>query len=161
MCTGVEIAMLAGAAVSAVGTVQAAGENSKARYLQAAEETQAAEDHARAIRDATRRRTGAARAAMAASGTALDEFSTINTDEIERLGGSDEAMTLLTGRRRGAALRRQADNEEQAGLFDAAGGLIGAGASAYGGWKGSKGSAGSSGYSGVKNGGDRGTRGGY
>lgn len=153
MCTGVEIAMLAGAAVSAVGQVQAAGENSQARYLQQAEETQAAEDHARAIRDATRRRSGAARAAMAASGTALDEFSAINTNEIERLGGSDEAMTILTGRRRGSALRRQADNEEQAGLFDAAGGLVGSGVSAYSGWKGSKGSG--------AGGGDRGTRGGY
>lgn len=153
MCTGIEIAMLGAAAFSAVGQVQAAGDNSQARYLQAAEETQAAEDHARAIRDATRRRSGAARAAMAASGTALDEFSTVNTNEIERLGGSDEAMTILTGRRRDSALRRQADNEEQGGLFDAAGGLVGAGVSAYSGWKGSKGSG--------AGGGDRGTRGEY
>jgi hypothetical protein len=139
MCTGIEIAMLAGAAVSAVGTVQAAGENSQARQTQAAEESQAAEDHARAIRDATRRRVGAARAATAASGTALDEFSTINTREIENLGGSDEAMTILTGRRRSSALSRQADNEQSAGLFDAFGGLAQAGGSAYSGWKGAKG----------------------
>jgi len=155
MCTGIEIAMLAGAAVSAVGTVQAAGENAQARRMQAAEEAQAAEDHARSIRDATRRRVGAARAAMAGSGTALDEFSTINTREIENLGGSDEAMTILTGRRRSSALSRQADNEQSAGLFDALGGLAQAGASAYSGWKGAKGPQG------VQNGGDRGTRGGY
>lgn len=139
MCGGPEILMAGASGFSALGELSTANRNAGERVRQSIEEEQATLDHVRQIRKATKRQVGAARAATAAGGVALDEFSNIITNDIESAGAQDEAMTLLTGRRRADALRRQADNEEDAGMFDAVGGLIGAGASIYGGWKGRKG----------------------
>lgn len=138
MCTGVEIAMLAGAAVSAGSAVQQ-GADQKARYEQEAlNEKDAAKAHAEMIARAVRREKGAARAAMAASGTQLDDFSTINTDDIEFMGSQDEAMTKLTGARRARSLEYAGDAAYQSAKFEAIGGMIRAGGSAYGNWKNSK-----------------------
>lgn len=47
---------------------------------------------------ATSQRVGAARAATAASGVKIDEFSLANENAIQRAGESDAAMTILNGR---------------------------------------------------------------
>lgn len=139
MCTGVEIAALAGAALSA-GTAVYSAKQQQERYDQeAANEKDAAKAHAELIAQAVRKEKGAARAAMAAGGTQLDTFSTINTDDIENMGARDEAMTLLTGARKARSLEYAGDLAYQAGKFEAIGGLTRAGGNAYGNWKGGKG----------------------
>jgi hypothetical protein len=139
MCGGPELIMLGGAGVNAISSISAANKSAGEMVRRSIEEEIAAQDHAKDIRRAVTRRVGEARAATAASGVKLDEFSRIITDEIEREGEQDAALTLLTGRRQARSSRRAADDTESAGLFDAAGGLIGAAGSAYGGWRGRKG----------------------
>lgn len=145
MCAGPELIMGGSALFGAVSGLDAANRNAAERARQSIEEEQAVLDHVQQIRKATKRQVGSARAATAASGVALDEFSNIITDEIEQAGAHDEAMTLLTGRRRADAIRRQSANEEREALFDAGGGLLSAGASIYGGWKGRIGTGGAGG----------------
>lgn len=124
MCTGIEIAALAGAAVS-VGTAgYAAKQRTEADEQNAAYEKDAAKEQAERIMRARKRQVSAARAATAASGTKLDEFSMINTNEIERLGASDEQMTLLTGERRGRSLMSGAANDESAAKLNGIGDLL-------------------------------------
>lgn len=138
MCTGVEIAALAGAAISA-GSAINSGQEQKARYEQEAlNEKDAAKAHAEMIAAAVRKEKGAARAAMAASGTQLDDFSNINTDEIDRMGAHDEAMTMLTGARRARSLEYAGDAAYQSAKYEAVGGMVSAGGKAYGNWKNSK-----------------------
>lgn len=136
MCLAVPaIVGLAGAAVSAGAAIQQ-GQDQKFRLDQEAlNEKDAAKAHAEMIMEMVRRERGAARAAMAAGGTALDDFSTINTDEIERMGARDEAMTLLTGVRRARSLEHAGDAAYQSAKYEAIGGMIGAGGSVYGNWK--------------------------
>jgi hypothetical protein len=105
---------------------------------EASAERDSAQQQARMIRRATRRESGAARAAMAASGTRLDEFSMINTNEIERLGEQDAAMTILTGNRRARTAEAQADLYGRAGRNALAGSLLDGATKAYSGWKGAK-----------------------
>lgn len=138
MCTGIEIAALVGAAVSAGGAVYSAKQQQDRYDQEAANEKDAAKAHAEMIAAAVRKEKGAARAAMAASGTTLDEFSTINTDDIERMGASDEAMTLLSGARRARSLEYAGDAAYDAAKFEAIGGMMRSGGNAYGNWKGGK-----------------------
>src|SRR5574341_209773 len=118
MCTGVEIAMLAATAVGTVSAVQQQKERAEMQEADAAALRDEAAAHAEKIRAAVRREKGAARAAMAASGIALDEFSEINTADIERLGASDEAMTLLSGQRRARSLEASARLSRNAAQYE-------------------------------------------
>lgn len=142
MCFGLEIGVagaiaLAGTALSTGAAVHAEQEKSKDREQEALNERDAAKQHAENLVRARRKRVGEARAATAASGTALDEFASINTDEIELLGGYDEQMTLLEGQRRGRSLTAGNRAAESAAAFNGIGSLMTTGYQV--GWKGKKG----------------------
>ena len=139
MCTGVEIAALAGAALTAGSTVYQGQQKRDLADEEAANARDEAAAEAEKVARATQRQASAARAATAASGTQLDEFSMINTNEIQQLGSEDQAMTILTGQRRGRSREFEGDMAYQGAKFDAIGGLVGAGGKAYAGWKGRKG----------------------
>lgn len=104
MCTGLEIAAVAGAALSVGSTVYQAKQANEAADQDALNEKDAAAQQAENIMKARRKQVASARAATAASGTKLDEFSEINTSDIERGAANDAQMTLLTGQRRGDSL---------------------------------------------------------
>lgn len=97
---------------------------------------EAAMEHAANLRRATRREVGSARAATAASGAALDEFSTIITDDIERKGAVDEANAILSGERAALSAHLQGATAKGAAYGDAYGTLLKG--AAYSGWKGVK-----------------------
>jgi|EndMetStandDraft_7_1072992.scaffolds.fasta_scaffold30851_2 hypothetical protein len=148
MCTGIEIAMLAGAALSAGSAIQQGNAKKDMQYQDAANVRDQALQEAQLIRRKTERESSAARAALAGSGTALDEFSMINTDEIQQLGAQDEAMTILTGKRQGRSLEYAGDMAYEAAKSEAIGGLAQAGFGAYTGWKGAKSASNSYSYNG-------------
>lgn len=137
MCTGLEVAALAGAAISAGSGVYAAKQRSDDREQEALYEQDAAKQHAENLVRARRKRVGEARAATAASGTQLDGFAEINTNDIERLGGYDESMTLLSGNRRARSLVSGNQSDEAAATFNGIGGVMQAGYQV--GWRGKKG----------------------
>ena len=137
MCTGLEIAALAGTALSVGTSVYAAKQRTEDAEQDALYEKDAAKEQAAAIMRARRKRVGQARAATAGSGTKLDEFSEINTSDIERAGALDEQMTLLTGERRGRSLTSGAANDESAATLSGIGDLLSTGYQV--GWKGKKG----------------------
>lgn len=135
MCTGVEIAALAGAALSAGSAVYQGKMKQELADEEAANLRDQAQAEAEQVRRATQRRVSSARAATAASGTELDDFSMINTNEIQQLGSEDAAMTILTGERRGRTREFEGDLAYQSAKFDAIGGLMSSGARTYAGWK--------------------------
>lgn len=128
---------LAGTAVSAGSAVYAAKQRSEDANQEAANVRDAAKQHAESLVRARRKRVGEARAGTAASGTALDEFASINTDDIERLGGYDEEMTLLSGNRRGSSLTSGNKAAENAAMVNGIGSLVSTGYQS--GWRGKKG----------------------
>ena len=105
---------------------------------QAAGERDTGVAQAERILRAAKRERGAARAATAASGAAINEFSLIAEDEIQRGAESDAAMAILTGNRRARSLGRSADSLRDAGGNALAGSILSASADAYRGWRGAK-----------------------
>lgn len=110
---------------------------------------EAAASQAGQLRKLTKREVASSRAATAASGVALDEFSAINTDAIEAAGEEDAMTTILSGKRQaiqvraggadqGRTLDRGAKQSIRAGRDAMLSSLIGAGATAYSGWKGAQ-----------------------
>ncbi len=136
MCEPATIALL-GAAISAGTGVYAAKQRTEDAEQDAAYEKDAAKEQAANIMRARRKRVSQARAATAGSGTKLDEFSEINTSDIERAGALDEQMALLTGTRRGRSLTSGAANDENAATLNGIGDLLSTGYQV--GWKGKKG----------------------
>lgn len=136
MCTPSTMNMMqagnsvAGGISSAATAYQRAGQYD----LAAAGELDAGAAQAEKILRITKRERGAARAAIAANGTKLDEFALQNEQDIQQAGETDAAMAILTGKRRAAQLQTTADGTRSAGLYSAAGGF----ASAVSGWKGAK-----------------------
>jgi hypothetical protein len=126
--------VMSGISQSAQGSAQA----SLAR-AEAMQERDTAAQEAQMIMRAVRRQQGAARAATAASGARIDEFSMGAEDEIGQLGAQDAAMTILTGNRRAAGLEFRADTARRAGRNEATASLFRATAYGISGWKGSKG----------------------
>ena len=132
MCSGAEMMMFGNTvqAVSSIAYSQAQTEGSKA---DAAAERDAASQHAEKILRATNKQRAAARAATAASGTRVDEFSLGVEQEILEAGETDAAMTILGADRRARTLRTQAKLQTAAGYGEAGGSLFRA---AYAkGWK--------------------------
>lgn len=127
---------MAGTAVSTIGAISQGMAQNDAAKADAESERYAADQHAAMIRRATRKQVGAARAAMAGSGTALDEFSMINTNDIERMGASDEAQTMLDGELKAMTLLQRGKQDSSASYQQAFGSLL-QGAK-YTGWKGAK-----------------------
>lgn len=120
------------------------GQNAAARAqasqleYEAAGERDTAKVHAERILKATRKERGAARAQIAANGTALDEFALINEQGIQEAGELDAAMAILTGERRGRSLEAQARMTRAAGRNAFLGSIVRAGGQLYSGWKGAK-----------------------
>lgn len=132
-------AALAGTAVSTAVSIDAANERDDQDERDAAYAKDAAKAQAENIMRARRKQVAAARAATAASGTRLDEFSEINTNEIEREGASDEQMMLLTGRRQADSMTYGKGNGARAAALNGVGDLMTTGYQV--GWKGKKGKA--------------------
>jgi len=126
--------VLGGLSSKAMGDARASLARADAYY-----ERDAAEQEAKAIMRAARRQKGAARAATAASGARVDEFSLVAESEIDQLAAQDASMTILTGRRRARSLEFGGDAAKRGGEGALYGSLFTAGATAYSNWKGSVG----------------------
>lgn len=98
-----------------------------------------AKQSAEAILRATAKRQGAARAATAASGVKLDQFSAINENDIVQAGESDAALTILNGGNAARATRSAGNVSFGAGLGTGIDSLMQADISN---WKGAKGKPG-------------------
>ncbi len=105
-------AALASTAVSVGASVYSAKQKSEENEQQALYDKDEAAQAAENIMRARRKQVAAARAATAGSGTQLDEFSEINTSDIERGAANDEYITLLSGERR-ARGRTAGDKENE------------------------------------------------
>lgn len=134
----------AGSGVSALGQYSSAlgsiGQGMAIRTLSRADadaERYAAAQVAANERRKTRQVAGAHRTATAASGAALDEFSTAGQADIEHRGAQDEAMAILNGETRaiqGIARGRM----DSSAAYQRAGESLLRGAGYTGNWRGAK-----------------------
>ncbi len=151
MCTGVEIALMASAAVSAVGAI-AQGQQQKAAMddqaqiarNDAAYKADAAKAQAEKIRRLGKAQRGEAKAALAASGVKLGEGTPLELEkDIAQKSEEDALSALLTGKRitqsandEAAMLQRAGNNAVTNSYFSAGSSVLSAGATyAKGGWK--------------------------
>lgn len=149
MCTGVEIALLAGTALSAGATIMN-GQQQKEMAEYSAEVAEQDANQAKAdamtqaekVRKAMRAQQGEARAALAASGVdvGVGTAEQIETDIYAR--GEEDALSLiLSGGRRARSLQGEAGMQRAAGGAAATGaavsalGQIASSAATYGRWK--------------------------
>ena len=130
-------ASLAASAATTAVSIDAANKRDQQDEQDAAYERDAAKAQAEQISRARRKQVASARAATAASGTKLDEFSEINTSDIEHAGASDEQMTLLSGQRRSASMLYGQGNGARAAALNGVGDMLSTGYQF--GWKGKKG----------------------
>ena len=149
MCTGLEIAAIAGAAVSAGGAIYAGQKQddmmqANAAQSQADADTAAgqAQVEARKIREAAKRQRASAAAALASSGVEVGAGTAeMIQQDIGRRGEEDALTTILTGGNRARMLNRQGDLDRIGGSNAATAGYIGGASSAlsagssYYGWK--------------------------
>lgn len=127
---------MGGQALQGVSSYASAGANADALAGDAESERAAASRQASLILKSAERTRGAARAATAASGARVDEFSLPNEDEIIRAGEVDASMALLSGERRARSLEKQASQQKQGGGMAALSSLFSIGSSYFGGnWK--------------------------
>lgn len=130
-------ASLAASAAGAAMQVDAANERDAQDRQDAAFEKDAAKAQAEQIYRAKRKQVASARAATAASGTRLDEFSEINTNDIEQAAANDEQMTLLSGERRSSSMLYGQGNGARTAAMNGVADLLSTGYQV--GWKGKKG----------------------
>lgn len=135
MCTGAEF-MMAGQGIGALSSLLAADTQRMQAKADAAGERDAAQQQAEKILRATERRRGEARAATAASGVRVDQWSLPVEQDIIQAGETDAAMTILTGNRRARAIENGGRMAMAAGLMDASTSLFKAGGGLGGGWRG-------------------------
>lgn len=119
-----QLFQMAGQAFQGGAAVDAGYQNASALRSDAAAERGSASLQAQRILKQTERQRGAARAATAASGARVDEFSLMNEQEILQAGETDAAMALLSGERRGRTLDQQAKQQKQGGLMSGASSLF-------------------------------------
>ncbi|MFN0185633.1 MAG: hypothetical protein ACKVQR_17610 [Aquabacterium sp.] len=134
MCAGPEL-MMAGNLFQGVASASHGMVQSAQAKADAAAEMDAARQQAGLILKSAERRRGAARAATAASGAAIDEFSLGVEQDVLQAGEMDAAMTILGGKRRANVIRETGRQQRTAGFMDAGGSIFKA---AYGGWRGTK-----------------------
>lgn len=144
MCAGFEGLTMAqgvqmgGEALGGISSALYANAQATQARADARTERDAAQQQAESILRATERRRGAARAATAASGAKIDEFSLGVERDIEEAGFTDAAMTVLSGDRRARSLQSAARTQQAAGMGALGSSLLSA---SYIGWKGAKGKA--------------------
>lgn len=137
MCTGVEIAMLASAAVGTVGTIysgmqQAEAADNQAQIAEnnAAYEADANKQQAEKIRRMAKAQRGEANAALAASGVKLGEGTALEVQkDITKRSEEDALSALLSGSRAIKSGNDQADMLRASGSSALTGSLISAGTS--------------------------------
>lgn len=153
MCTGVEIALIASAGISA-GSAIASGEQQKdmANYQakQAQADARTAQDAAAIegdkIREHSKRVASAARAAMAASGLSLESetANAINADIIKRgekdalIGNDDGADMASRLRAQAQGLKIAGRSAQTAGYANAASSALSSYSASGGGWYGGR-----------------------
>lgn len=150
MCTGLEIAAIAGATVSAAGAIysaqvseKTADANAEMQRRQGNAEKDAAVAQAEKIRKAARAQAGAANAALAASGVSIGEGTAVKLNEqIYEDAESDAFSTMLTGERRkrfaddsAGITKWQGNAAKTAGYINATGSLLSTGSKIGSGWK--------------------------
>jgi len=151
MCTGLEIALIAGTVISAGAQIQAGQQRKKAANFQAAQneldaqaEREAAQVRAEKIRKQAGRVRGEAKADLAASGVSVDAGTPLRIDqEIVRTSEEEAQQEILYGGRRGGRLEQEAQglrmagaNAQTEGYYGAASSVLAGGATYYGGgWR--------------------------
>lgn len=137
MCTGIEIALIAGSAISAVGAVQQGkqakkmGEFQQAQAMEDAKaEREASADRAEKIRKIGQLQKSSARSALAKSGVVADAGTalTIQSDIIERTE-SDAVSEILTGENKGRRFEQEGQMARLTGNNAYQSGILGAGKS--------------------------------
>lgn len=138
MCTGAEYMLMGGQALGGVAQLAHGKVQEEMAKTDAAFVRDTASQDAQKILRAGQREKGAARAATAASGTRVDEFSMGVEREIDSLAEQDAAMTILTGNRKAKSMEFGGKMARNAGVAGLGEGLFSAGNTAYRGWKGKK-----------------------
>lgn len=138
MCTGAEMLMMGGTVAGGLASAEQGKTQNELARVDAAYERDAATQQADRILRAARTQKGAARAATAASGARLDEFSLGVEQEIDTLANQDAAMTILTGKRRAESTELAGRQAKKAGENKFAASLFGAASQGYSNWKGAK-----------------------
>lgn len=138
MCTGAEMLMMGGTVAGGLASSEQGKTQNALAQVDAAYERDAATQQSERILRAARSQKGAARAATAASGARLDEFSLGPEQEIDMLANQDAAMTILTGGRRASTMERSGRMAKKAGDNKMAASLFRAGSQGYSNWKGAK-----------------------
>lgn len=137
MCVSASMLQLGGTLMQGIGGLQYGRAQSAMAEADAVAERDSAQQEAEKIMRAAVRRKGAARAATAASGAALDTFAIGVEQEIDQFSEEDAAMTILGGKRRGDVLRTQGKYAKAAGMNQFGSSLIQAGYQTSG-WRGTK-----------------------
>lgn len=150
MCTGMEVLLLASAAVGTYSTLQSAEQQSEWNDYQAAQaqadanaEKSAAEVHAEKIRKMARIQSGEATASLAGSGVDVGEGTALNINkEIYANAEEDAVMTVFGGSDRAArgnaeaaGYRLKGSQAQQAGYLNATSSLLSAASYGAKGWK--------------------------
>lgn len=151
MCTGMEILMAAGTAMSVMGQVQQ-GQQQREMYNTQAQQTlndsayraDAAKAQAEKIRKAGRAQVGEANASLAASGVKLGQGTPLEVQKTITQNAEEDALSaILSGKRTTAAAQEEArllgkagDNAVTNSYYGAASTVLQAGGTyARGGWK--------------------------
>jgi hypothetical protein len=143
MCTGLEIALIAGTTLSAGSALmqgqqakQTADVNAELARRQGEADKDAAVAQAEQIRKAARYQIGAANVAAAASGVQIGEGSAgIVNEGISQRSENDAYMTILSGTRKQATAANQAMLYESQGRNAQTASLLAAGGAVASGWK--------------------------
>jgi hypothetical protein len=121
MCTGIEIAALAGTAMSVGGSLMGGRDAKKAGKLAGEAEFAEALVTAKQIRREARRSRSATQAGYAGAGIDVSEGTPLIADtELARLSEEDALNTILMGSQRRSALKKGGQVAQRAGQFNAA-----------------------------------------
>lgn len=137
MCTGLEIALIAGTAVSAVGAIsqgQQAKKMGQFQQEQAAADAQAEREagqvRADKLRKMGRLQKSEARAALSKSGVVADAGSALEIQSDITMRSEEDALSeILTGTRRSSRLNQEGELSSRAGDNAYTAGILGAGKS--------------------------------
>jgi hypothetical protein len=123
---------LVGQGVSMLGGAANERKQRRADESYAIDVENAAEEQAQKIRKAGRRAVGQARAAVGASGVAVDSGSPeLALEELARESEADAFNTILTGKRQGKAIRQGSKINADMNTVNSASGLLGAAGDYY------------------------------
>jgi len=126
---------MGGQAIQGVSSLTSANENASSLQADASSERSAAARQASLILKNANKTRGAARAATAASGARVDEFSLMNENEIMQAGQVDASMAVLSGERRARSLEQQASQQSKSGSMSMLTSLTNIGSTFMQGWK--------------------------